>query len=131
MPSGNLRPSLTITFKSEPSGFEENTRPPPTSKKNNRPEVGVAMGFVIFDFAIVDDIELLAPLRNFGAPIQPAKCLPHSQTPWFQYPKEARASRRMPMAWQLAKGWHWKSSVCSRSSTSRGQMIKPHEWPRS
>src|SRR5579864_7576736 len=38
-PSGNFRPSSTMVFKSEPSGFAENTRPPPKSRKNNRPEV--------------------------------------------------------------------------------------------
>src|ERR1700694_1728803 len=38
-PSGSFRPSLTIIFKSEPSGFAENMRPPPRSRKNRRPAV--------------------------------------------------------------------------------------------
>src|ERR1700732_2922854 len=38
-PSGSFRPSLTITFRSEPSGFAENMRPPPRSRKNSRPAV--------------------------------------------------------------------------------------------
>src|ERR1700738_354546 len=38
-PSGSFRPSLTITFRSEPSGFAENMRPPPRSRKNRRPAI--------------------------------------------------------------------------------------------
>src|SRR5277367_3479172 len=37
-PSGNFRPSLMRVFKSEPSGFADNTRPPPISRKNSRPD---------------------------------------------------------------------------------------------
>src|SRR5277367_2463538 len=44
-PSGSLRPSLTITFKSEPSGFADNTRPAPRSRKKSRPEVVVFFAF--------------------------------------------------------------------------------------
>src|SRR5258708_36183578 len=49
MPSGSFRPSLTRVFKSEPSGFTESTRPPPKSRKNNRPEVGPESAFACFD----------------------------------------------------------------------------------
>src|SRR5215831_8941763 len=38
-PSGNLRPSLMTVCKSEPSGFADNTRPAPRSRKNSRPDV--------------------------------------------------------------------------------------------
>src|ERR1700737_335816 len=53
MPSGGLRPSLTMVFASEPSGFTEITRPPLRSRKNRRPEVGLEPGFVIFDLETV------------------------------------------------------------------------------
>src|SRR5229473_195573 len=49
MPSGSFRPSLARVFKSEPSGFTESTRPPPKSRKNNRPEVGPESAFACFD----------------------------------------------------------------------------------
>lgn len=54
MPSGSFRPSLTITFRSEPSGFAVNTRPPLRSKKNRRPVVAVGMDLVGLGFAVVD-----------------------------------------------------------------------------
>src|ERR1700732_5281289 len=38
-PSGSFRPSLTIPSRPEPSGFAENMRPPPRSRKNSRPAV--------------------------------------------------------------------------------------------
>src|SRR5271154_1345242 len=37
-PSGNFRPSLMRVFKSEPSGFADDTRPPPISRKKSRPD---------------------------------------------------------------------------------------------
>jgi hypothetical protein len=57
MPSGILRPSLTMVFSSEPSGFTETTRPPLRSKKKRRPEAEFAVGFVDFDLEVVEDIE--------------------------------------------------------------------------
>src|SRR5580700_3102748 len=57
MPSGSLRPSLTIVFKSEPSGLHENTRPSLRSKTNRRPEVAFVVPFEDFDFAALEDIE--------------------------------------------------------------------------
>jgi hypothetical protein len=57
MPSGSLRPSLTIVFKSEPSGLQESTRPALTSKTNRRPEVAFVATLEDFDFAALEDIE--------------------------------------------------------------------------
>src|SRR6266478_3139907 len=42
IPSGSFRPSLTMVFKSEPSGFDERTRPAARSKKYKRPTVFAA-----------------------------------------------------------------------------------------
>src|SRR6516165_9795441 len=52
-PSGNFRPSLMMVFKSEPSGFAENTRPPPTSRKNSRPEVVDFSAPVLFGLRVI------------------------------------------------------------------------------
>src|ERR1700751_3792708 len=57
MPSGSLRPSLTIVFKSEPSGLHESTRPSLRSKTNRRPKVAFVFPFEDFDFAALEDIE--------------------------------------------------------------------------
>src|SRR5580693_7473484 len=57
MPSGSLRPSLTIVFKSEPSGLHESTRPSLRSKTNRRPKVAFVVPFKDFDFAALEDIE--------------------------------------------------------------------------
>src|SRR6266853_6123954 len=57
MPSGSLRPSLTITFRSEPSGFAVSTRPALRSKKNRRPAVAGGTLLAGFCLATVVDIE--------------------------------------------------------------------------
>src|SRR5258706_15067410 len=57
MPSGSLRPSLTIVFKSEPSGLQESTRPSLRSKTNRRPRVAFVVTLEDFDFAALEDIE--------------------------------------------------------------------------
>src|SRR6266581_8484447 len=62
MPSGSLRPSLTIVFKSEPSGFMESTRPPPRSRRNRRAEVALDPRAVCFGAEKVDGMEITAIL---------------------------------------------------------------------
>src|SRR5277367_275273 len=61
-PSGNFRPSLMRVFKSEPSGFADNTRPPPISRKKSRPD-GVDLSaptlIGIEVFALIFKISLL------------------------------------------------------------------------
>src|SRR5260370_7069697 len=59
IPSGSFRPSLTMVFNSEPSGLDVRTRPAARSRKNRRPETGLAAGLAAFDFRFVDDIELI------------------------------------------------------------------------
>src|SRR5271155_1377608 len=54
MPSGSFRPSLTMVFKSEPSGFEERTRPAARSKKYKRPTV-FAADFTVSDLEALED----------------------------------------------------------------------------
>src|SRR6266853_6105675 len=54
MPSGSFRPSLTMVFRSEPSGFEENTRPAARSKMNKRLTV-FADNFVVSDLEALED----------------------------------------------------------------------------
>src|SRR5215469_15480353 len=45
-----------MVFKSEPSGFADNTRPAPTSRKNNRPDVlGLSAAF---------SLEVIVLIRN-------------------------------------------------------------------
>src|ERR1700739_2238151 len=58
IPSGSFRPSLTIVFKLEPSGFDVRTRPAARSKKYKRPTV-FAAAFAVFVLEIIDDIEFL------------------------------------------------------------------------
>src|SRR5713101_10197220 len=57
MPSGIRLPSLTMTFRSEPSGFADKTWPLLALRKNKRPERGLATDLAGFDFEFVDDIE--------------------------------------------------------------------------
>src|ERR1700752_641801 len=57
MPSGRRRPSLTRIFKSDPSGFADNTWPALRLRKNKRPELAFATEFEDFDFVPVVDIE--------------------------------------------------------------------------
>src|SRR6202035_4556283 len=41
-PSGSFLPSSTMTFKSEPSGFTDITRPAATSRKKQRPDAALS-----------------------------------------------------------------------------------------
>src|ERR1700730_9514264 len=61
MPSGIRLPSLTMTFRSEPSGFAEKTWPLLTLRKNKRPAVPFGVGLAIFDLDALRDINLFAP----------------------------------------------------------------------
>src|ERR1700752_4193846 len=61
MPSGSFRPSLTMVFKSEPSGFDVRTRPAARSKKNKRPTVFAANLTVLDLEALEDGIESFTP----------------------------------------------------------------------
>src|SRR5258705_12908636 len=54
MPSGSFRPSLTMVFKSEPSGFDERTRPAARSKKYKRLTV-FADNFAVSDLEALED----------------------------------------------------------------------------
>src|ERR1700746_2002815 len=66
IPSGSFRPSSTMVFKSEPSGFDVMMRPVARSIKNKRLEPDFAEGFSAFVFEIADDIEFLPfPLFRF------------------------------------------------------------------
>src|SRR5580704_14533942 len=59
IPSGSFRPSLTIVFKLEPSGFAVRTRPAARSKKYKRPTV-FAADFTVSDLeALGDGMDLL------------------------------------------------------------------------
>src|SRR6266446_2826654 len=61
IPSGSLRPSLTMVFKSEPSVFDVRTRPAARSKKNKRPAV-FATDFAVSDLeALEDAMEAFVP----------------------------------------------------------------------
>src|SRR5258706_10174048 len=53
MPSGSRLPSLTITLRSEPSGFAENTWPLLALRKNNRAVVAFAVVFMVFELAVL------------------------------------------------------------------------------
>src|SRR6202035_4552921 len=61
MPSGIRLPSLTITFRSDPSGFADKTCPALALRKNRRPEPGFATDFATFAFEFADDIEFFPP----------------------------------------------------------------------
>src|SRR5258707_3352695 len=54
IPSGSFRPSLTMVFKSEPSGFDVRTRPAARSKKYKRPTV-FAANFTVSDLEALED----------------------------------------------------------------------------
>src|SRR5258705_13019726 len=73
MPSGSFRPSLTMVFKSEPSGFDVRMRPAERSKKYKRATVFAASSAVSDLEALEDDIESFIPFsvafiyeRRFG-----------------------------------------------------------------
>src|SRR6266545_6992478 len=70
IPSGSLRPSLTIVFRSEPSGFAESTRPSLRSRKKKRPELDCAAGLVVFDLELVDGIGFNRSFRGFRFGVQ-------------------------------------------------------------
>src|SRR6266403_995893 len=54
MPSGSVRPSLMMVFKSEPSGFDVSTRPAERSKKYKRPTV-FATDFTVSDLEALEE----------------------------------------------------------------------------
>src|SRR5258708_33731332 len=49
IPSGSFRASVTIVFRSDPSGLHDITRPPPRSKKNRRAIIVWDAVFPAFD----------------------------------------------------------------------------------
>src|SRR5713226_9573401 len=49
MPSGSFRASVTIVFRSDPSGLHDITRPPPRSKRNRRAIVVWGAVFPVFE----------------------------------------------------------------------------------
>src|SRR5260370_24381828 len=61
MPSGSFRPSLTMIFRSEPSGFDVKMRPAARSMKNRRPTV-LAAGLGARALVFADDIEFFPSL---------------------------------------------------------------------
>src|SRR5216683_7075174 len=61
MPSGIRLPSLTMTFRSEPSGFAEKTWPLLALRKNKRLAVPFGVGLTTFNLDSLRDIDLLAP----------------------------------------------------------------------
>src|ERR1700722_1542536 len=61
MPSGIRLPSLTMTFRSEPSGFAEKTWPLLALRKNKRPAVPFGVGLATFDLDALKDINLFSP----------------------------------------------------------------------
>src|SRR5271154_5511688 len=62
MPSGSRLPSLTMTLRSDPSGFAENTSPLLALRKNKRAVMAFAVVFMIFD---LEDITDMSFLRSF------------------------------------------------------------------
>src|ERR1700675_4482028 len=62
MPSGSRLPSLTITLRSEPSGFAENTWPLLALRKNNRASVAFAVVVLISDLEDLTAMIFFAPL---------------------------------------------------------------------
>src|SRR3984885_16260681 len=60
MPSGYLRPSLTIVFRSDPSAFAASTRPAPRSKKKRWPESESGASCVVRSLEAVGGIGLLS-----------------------------------------------------------------------
>src|SRR5579863_3063769 len=61
-PSGNFRPSLMMVFKSEPSGFADNMRPPLRSRKKSRPDVGAFFAPASIDVEAIALIERTSSL---------------------------------------------------------------------
>src|SRR5882672_7267895 len=61
MPSGIRLPSLTMTFRSEPSGFADKTWPLLALRKNKRPAVPFGVGLATFDSDALRDMNLFAP----------------------------------------------------------------------
>src|SRR5258708_5488288 len=66
MPWGIRLPSVTMTFRSEPSGFADKTWPALALRKNNRPAVPFGPGLAIFDLDALTDINLFAPFVIFA-----------------------------------------------------------------
>src|SRR5712671_1254247 len=62
MPSGSRLPSLTITLRSEPSGFAENTSPLLALRKNKRAVVAFAVVFLISHLEDLTAMIFFAPL---------------------------------------------------------------------
>src|ERR1700688_4570590 len=58
MPSGIRLPSLTMTFRSEPSGFAVKTSPLLALRKNKRPAVPFGVGWATFDLDALTDMDL-------------------------------------------------------------------------
>src|ERR1700681_4854215 len=61
MPSGSRLPSLTMTLRSEPSGFAENTSPLLALRKNKRAVVAFA---VVFLTSHLEDLTAMIFLRS-------------------------------------------------------------------
>src|SRR5260370_36213836 len=69
IPSGSFLPSLTMVFKSEPSGFDVRTRPTARSRKNRRPETVLAAGRAALALGFASGLEffsffLIVPLPS-------------------------------------------------------------------
>src|SRR5882724_7777411 len=62
MPSGSRLPSLTITLRSEPSGFAENTWPLLALRKNKRAVAAFAVVLPILDSGDLTAMTFFAPL---------------------------------------------------------------------
>src|SRR6266566_4654581 len=65
MPSGSFRPSVTIVFRSDPSGLHDITRPPPRSKMNRRAIVvwdAVFPAFVLLASGLLVSVLLIVHL---------------------------------------------------------------------
>src|SRR4029077_15319157 len=68
IPSGSLRPSLTMIFRLEPSGFDVKMRPAARSMKNSRPESDFTADFTVSDLeALVDGIGFFIPFLVYFA----------------------------------------------------------------
>src|SRR5258708_12800930 len=73
-PSGSFLPSSTMTFKSEPSGFTDITRPAPASRKKRRPDtapsrLGRSVRFERLALNLEDSI-----LKQRLQPKEPSSC---------------------------------------------------------
>src|ERR1700733_2430954 len=81
MPSGSRLPSLTITFRSDPSGFAENTWPLLALRKNKRAVLAFGVFFLISHLAELTAMIFFLPLfitSGFGKTgrIGNRSCLP-------------------------------------------------------